>query len=315
VTDPDREILRIGTRRSALALWQAKHVAAALRSHWGDQLEITLVEIVTQGDRILDRPLAEIGGKGLFVTEIEERLLSGDIDLAVHSMKDLPAQIPEELALVCTPPRADPRDALVGPVGARLAELPKGTRVGTSSLRRAALARRLNEGVEIVSIRGNVPTRVAKIEEGACDVVLLAAAGLRRLEMGDRISESLPIEEFCPAACQGILGLECRTDNERVRALLAPLHHEETGRAAAAERAFLERIEGGCRTPIACHARATEPGRIDVRGMVADPSGRPYYFAREQGAEQDAASLGAAVAGALLRLGGDRVIAALGGSI
>src|SRR5690606_39063575 len=204
-------VLRLGTRASALALWQANYVRDALLArHEG--LAIELVEITTEGDRILDRPLNQVGGKGLFVNAIEDQLLAGSIDFAVHSMKDLPGREPEGLAIVCTPPRADARDVLVGPPGSRLASLPAGARLGTSSLRRAALARRINPGLEIVSIRGNVPTRVAKIADGTVDAVLLAAAGLDRLGLAEAIAERLDPEQFCPAACQGILAIEARRD-------------------------------------------------------------------------------------------------------
>ena len=228
--------LRLGTRASALALWQANHVKDALSAHWGAEIEIELVEITTKGDQIVDRPLSQVGGRGLFVTGIEDRLLADEIDFAVHSMKDLPGHTPAGLELVATPRRADPRDALVGPPSSRLAKLAPGTRVGTSSLRRGALVRRINPGVEIVAIRGNVPTRVAKIEAGDCDVVLLAAAGLQRLGLDAEIAELLDPDAFCPAACQGILALEIRSGDRETAALLAPLEDPETAIQAAAER-------------------------------------------------------------------------------
>lgn len=302
--------LRLGTRASALALWQANHVRDALVAHWGEAVEIELVEIVTQGDRILDRPLNQVGGKGLFVTGIEQRLLAGEIDLAVHSMKDLPGHTPEGLAIVCTPQRADPRDALVGPPGSTLEALPAGTRVGTSSLRRGALVRRANPGVEVVSIRGNVPTRIAKIGEGVVDVVLLAAAGLQRLGLDDQVAEYLDSEGFCPAACQGILALEARADDVELHELLAPLEHDDTAKLAAAERGFLARLEGGCQVPMACHARL-DGTRLQVHGLVVDPSGAPLFEARTLGDAREAEQLGRALAETLLRMGAAGIIDAL----
>jgi hydroxymethylbilane synthase len=300
--------LRLGTRASALALWQARHVRERLLARWGAALEIELVEITTEGDRILDRPLNEVGGKGLFVTGIEDRLLDRSIDFAVHSMKDLPGHSPDGLAIVCTPERADARDVLVGPAGSTLAGLPKGTRVGTSSLRRAALAKRINPGIEIIGIRGNVPTRIAKIADGVCDVVLLAAAGLERLELARHVAEYIDPEKFCPAACQGILAIEARTDDHRVHELLAPLEHAETATLAAAERGFLARLEGGCQVPMACHARL-DAGALHVRGLVVGVGGEPLFEAREVGDPSAAAQLGRVVAERLLDMGAAEILA------
>lgn len=304
------KLLRLGTRASALALWQAHHIRDRLLARWAPTIEIELVEITTEGDRILDRPLNLVGGKGLFVTGIEDRLSSGDIDFAVHSMKDLPAHVPEGLAIVCTPERADARDVLVGPAGSTLAGLAKGTRVGTSSLRRAALARRINPGIEVVSIRGNVPTRIKKIEDGVCDVVLLAAAGLERLGLADRVCEFLDVESFCPAACQGILAIEARADDAELHELLAALQHADTAAVAAAERAFLARLDGGCQVPMACHAQF-EGDELRVRGLVVDPSGETLYEARDSGAADDAAKLGRSVAQTLLRMGAAAILDAV----
>lgn len=303
-------VFKLGTRRSELALWQAHHVRDRLIEFWGDELKIELVEIVTEGDRILDKPLALIGGKGLFVNGIEERLLSGEVDFAVHSMKDLPSAIPEELVIECTPERADPRDALVGAKGVTLAELPPGTRVGTSSLRRSSLTRRLNPEVEVVSIRGNVPTRVSKIEAGICDVVLLAAAGLERLGMADVIAEYLDPEAFIPAATQGILALECRENDALTRRLISALHDDDAATMAECERAFLARLEGGCQVPMGCHARL-EGGEVVANAMVGDPSGRPVHIVRERASRGDAAGLGVRLAEALLELGAGEIIESL----
>jgi hydroxymethylbilane synthase len=305
-SDSAPHVLRLGTRASALALWQANYVRDALLAQH-DGLAVELVEITTEGDQILDRPLNQVGGKGLFVKGIEDQLLAGTIDLAVHSMKDLPGHTPEGLAIVCTPPRADARDVLVGPPGSRLSTLPAGTRLGTSSLRRGALARRVNPGLEIVSVRGNVPTRIGKIGQGVVDAVLLAAAGLERLGLAEQIAEWLDPEQFCPAACQGILAIETRMDDAEVIELLRPLQHRETAIVAAAERAFLQQLEGGCQVPMACHA-VLDGDEVLVRGLVVDPSGEPLFEARERGPAGQADALGRAVGSALLRAGAQSII-------
>lgn len=309
-------LLRLGTRASALALWQANFIRDSLLSHWNragqTRIEVELVKITTEGDRILDRPLNQVGGKGLFVNGIEDELLAKRIDLAVHSMKDLPGHVPEGLAIVCTPKRADARDALVGPPGSKLAGLPAGTRLGTSSLRRGALAKRINPGLEIVSIRGNVPTRIGKIAERSVDAVLLAAAGLERLGLAEQIAEYLDTEQFCPAACQGILAIEARSDDAELVELLAPLEHGPTAIIAAAERGFLQRLEGGCQVPMACHAVLEGELRVVVRGLVIDPNGDPLFDARTAGHPREAAKLGRELAETLLGLGAGAVIERLG---
>lgn len=308
----DAPSVRLGTRGSALALWQANHVRDELRrAHPGLTVELQIIS--TEGDRIQDRPLHEIGGKGLFVRAIEQRLIDDEIDLAVHSMKDLPAFGPEGLTLACTPPREDPRDALVGPAGATLATLPPGSRLGTGSLRRAALAHRINPAIKVVPIRGNVPTRVGKVDKGEVDAVLLAAAGLRRLGKAERIVELLDPEAFCPAPAQGILALQCRDDDTRVRGLIDALSCPEATLAAAAERGFLQRLEAGCTIPVGCHA--TRHGdELEVHGLVVHPSGSPCYETRRRGPVDQADALGREVAGELLEAGADRVMAELTGS-
>lgn len=307
----DASTVRIGTRGSALALWQAHHIRDTLQAaHPG--LVVRLEIISTEGDRVQDRPLHEIGGKGLFVRAIEERLLDRTVDLAVHSMKDLPAFGPPGLVIACTPPREDPRDALVAPAGATLATLPAGARLGTGSLRRGALARRINPGLEIVPIRGNVPTRVGKVDRGELDAVLLAAAGLRRLDRGDRIAEYLDPEGFCPAPAQGILALQCREDDAAVQALLTALSDEDATIAAAAERGFVRRLGAGCTVPMGCYA-TREGDALAVHGLVVDPSGSPCFEARRHGSVHEADALGSALAEALLEAGADRVLAALDG--
>ncbi len=315
-TSPDlRRPLRIGTRRSRLALWQANWVRDQLRAQWGQSLVVELVEIVTDGDRIQDRPLHQIGGKGLFVNGIEERLSSGDVDLAVHSMKDLPGQLADGLKIVCTPKRADPRDALIVREGVCTSKptvetLPAGARVGTTSLRRTALVRRLAPGVDVQSLRGNVPTRLKKLDDGQFDAILLAAAGLHRLELQHRISAYLDPAVFCPAATQGILALEARGDDTWVHGLVAPLGHGPTSRVAAAERAFLARLEGGCQVPMGCFAEPDGEGGLTLRGIVADPSGAPYYSATTAG-RNDPTDLGTQLAEQLLAQGAGGVLESL----
>lgn len=306
--------LRLGTRKSALALWQANWVKDALIEHWGDKLRVEIVKMSTKGDEILDRPLKDVGGKGLFVKGIEEKLLSEDIDIAVHSMKDLPGVVPPGLCIAATPPREDPRDVIVGPAGSepiRLAKLPKGTRIGTSSLRRGALLSRLNAGLEIVPIRGNVQTRIDQIDKGKVDYVILAMAGLKRLENTDNIVAELDPERFCPAACQGILAVECRSEDRNTRAILEVLNDAETAVAAAAERAFLARLEGGCQVPMACYAQLRADDVITVKGIIADPSGRPCFMVTKVGHPDKAADVGLELAETLLRLGAGKILEAL----
>jgi hydroxymethylbilane synthase len=301
--------LRIATRGSELALWQANHVRDRLCAAHPD-LEVELCIVTTDGDRIQDRPLHEIGGKGLFVKGIEERLLAGEAEIAVHSMKDLPATMNDALVVAATPERVDPRDALVGPAGVALADLPAGTRVGTGSLRRAALVAREHPGVVVAPLRGNVPTRVAKVDRGELDAVILAAAGLVRLGLSHRITEWIPTERFCPAPTQGILALQCRTDDGSTRALLAALDHEPTAIRAAAERAFLRELEAGCTVPMGCFAELLDGDTLKVTGLVVGAGGRPYFCTTAHGSVADAATTGASVARALLEMGAGAVLGA-----
>lgn len=308
-TDEHDPPLRIGTRGSELALWQAHHVRDLLvRANPGLRVEVQI--ITTEGDRIQDRPLHEVGGKGLFVKAIEARVIDGSVDLAVHSMKDMPAEGPPELVVAATPQRADPRDALVGPAKSRLAALPAGTRVGTGSLRRGALARRTNPGIELVPIRGNVPTRIRKVDDGEADVVLLAAAGLSRLGLTDRIAERLDPDAFCPAPAQGIIALQCRESDARTRARVAPLADPTATVAATAERGFLRRLSASCTVPVGCYARV-DGDQLWVRGLIIEPSGAPCFEEVVRGSPGEAEALGIALAEGLLARGGAEIVARL----
>jgi hydroxymethylbilane synthase len=308
MTKPD---LIIGTRASQLALWQAEWTATALRRAWPG-LRVELLPLTTTGDRILDVPLAKLGGKGLFVKEIEEALLDGRADLAVHSMKDVPSQLPAGLALVCIPQREDPGDALVTRDGRRLADLPAGARLGTSALRRQAQLLHSRPDLHIVPLRGNVETRLRKLEEQALDGIILAAAGLKRLGLAERISEFLAPELCLPAIGQGALGLECRSDDERVQRLLAPLHHPATAIAVAAERAFLVRLEGGCQVPLAAHGRLCGD-LLELDGLVASCDGRELLRGRRRVSKALAEQAGRELAEELLARGARRLLVAAGG--
>ena len=286
--------LRLGTRGSPLALAQAEQVKARLAEAWPELAErgAVAVEVIrTTGDRIQDRPLAEAGGKGLFTKEIEEALLAGTIDLAVHSMKDLPTVIPDGLEIACLLPREDPRDALIAGVTS-LADLPQGAVVGTSSLRRKAqlLARRRD--LKVVDFRGNVDTRLRKIERGEAQATLLALAGLKRLGLERKASAILATEEILPAAAQGAIGLETRTGDARVRDLLTPLNHAPTSRAVAAERALLSVLDGSCRTPIAALAVGRTFGRLRLDALIAKTDGSQVLRTAREGPEGDAAEMG-----------------------
>ncbi len=308
----NQQQLRIGTRASRLALWQAEWVQIRLQQlHPG--LQVELVKIQTEGDRILDTPLAKIGGKGLFVKEIEEALIDGRIDLAVHSMKDVPTQLPPGLELRCITERADPRDCLVltGNLTS-FAALPQGARIGTSSLRRRAQLLHRRPDLQISDLRGNVDTRLRKMKEQGLDGIVLAAAGLKRLGYQDRISVCLEPEECLPAIAQGALGLECRSDDRATHALLAPLHHPPTATAVTAERAFLARLEGGCQVPVAGYAQLLDD-RLEITGLVARIDGSEVLKDRLNCPPAEAVEAGAALADILLRCGADRILAELYG--
>jgi len=301
--------LRIATRGSDLALAQTGQLAERIRRELG--LETELVVVKTSGDRIQNVSLAKLGGKGLFVKEIEEALLAGRADVAVHSAKDLPAEIASGLRLVAFPERVDPRDALVArEPGATLDSLAEGARVGTGSTRRSALLRELRPDLEVVPLRGNVPTRIAKIESDRLDAVILACAGLERLGLGDRISERIATDRMLPAVCQGTLAIEAR-DGDPVAEKIAALDDAAASLAVAAERAFLTRLEGDCTVPLAVHAEPVGGGRVRVRGLVASLDGRRVARAEESAPVADAAAAGRRVAEAVLARGGDEILSAL----
>lgn len=287
------EVLRIGTRGSALALAQAHETRARLMvAHGLPEEAFEIVVISTSGDRILDRPLSEAGGKGLFTKEIEEALLAGRIDIAVHSSKDMPTRLPEGLELSAFLEREDVRDAFIGRAAPRLAELPQGATVGSSSLRRQALIRRLRPDLDVVTFRGNVQTRLRKLEEGQVAGTLLAHAGLRRLGLAGIVTELLPLETFPPAPGQGAICIESRIGDARTLALLAAIGHEATARALACERAFLAALDGSCRTPVAGLARI-DGDRLAFSGMILTPDGREVHEIEADGRAADAARIGA----------------------
>ena len=301
--------LRIATRRSPLALWQAEHVAARLRvAHPG--LAVRLLPMVTEGDRIQDRALAGAGGKGLFIKELEAAILAGEADLAVHSMKDVPAALPEAMAIAAVLERADPRDAFVSDQHATLVELPRGARVGTSSLRRQCQLKHARPDLETAVLRGNVETRLRKLDQGDFAAVLLATAGLERLGLGERIRERLAPETMLPAVGQGVIGIECRGMDARVRSLLAPLDHPATRCCLDAERSLAARLGGSCQSPIAGHATLAGEN-IELRGLVGMPDGSRVIADRIAGPKGDAARLGTALAERLLSAGAGALLKSL----
>jgi hydroxymethylbilane synthase len=287
--------LRIGTRGSPLALAQTEEVRSRLAAAHPELAEPGAMETVvirTTGDKIRDRPLADIGGKGLFTKEIDEAMLAGDIDVAVHSMKDLPTWLPDGIVLACALPREDPRDALICAGAANLAQLPPGSVVGTASLRRKAQILHRRPDLLVVPLRGNVQTRLRKVSAGEVDATLLALAGLRRLGMGDVASAVIEVDEMLPAVAQGAIGLTCRAGDPSVRDLLSALDHPETTTRVTAERAMLEVLDGSCRTPIAALAEVDGAGGLTLSGLVARPDGSELLQTARAGRAEDARSLG-----------------------
>lgn len=295
------KILKIATRQSPLALWQAEHIRARLEAMHAD-LQVELVTFVTQGDKILDTPLAKIGGKGLFVKELEEALLDGRADLAVHSMKDVPMALPEGLTLAVICEREDPLDAFVSNTYHSFAELPHGAKVGTSSLRRKCQILKQRPDLEIVDLRGNVGTRLSKLDAGLYDAIILASAGLKRLGLADRIRHTLQVEISLPAVGQGALGLECRAADQAVLDLILPLLHDETDICVRAERAFNAYLEGGCQVPIAGYASLSQ-GQLHIEGRVGSVDGATLLKVALKGTPEQAEQLGETLAQKLLEQG------------
>ena len=304
-----KDTITIATRKSPLAMWQAEHVKARLEQAHPD-INVILLGMSTQGDKILDTPLAKIGGKGLFVKELEQGMLDGKADIAVHSMKDVPVAFPEGLHLPVIMQREDPRDAFVSNKFESIDDLPEGAVVGTSSLRRQCQISHHRPDLEIRPLRGNVNTRLAKLDNGDYDAVILAGAGLIRLGFESRIRNLIPVEFSLPAIGQGAIGIECRSSDEQVNQLLKPLHHDATATCVLAERAMNNRLEGGCQVPIGGHA-VLDGDALSLRGLVGSVDGKDIIRAELTGAIKDSEAIGTQVAETLLENGADKILKAL----
>jgi len=304
-----KKIIRIATRQSPLALWQAEHVAARLAALF-PHVTTELVKMLTRGDKILDAPLAKVGGKGLFVKELEQGLLENTADIAVHSMKDVPVEFPPGLHLAVIMEREDPTDAFVSNNYATINDLPANARIGTSSLRRQCQIMARFPSAEIIPLRGNVNTRLAKLDAGDYDAIILASAGLLRLGKASRIRQRLEVAVSLPAIGQGAIGIECRSDDSEINTLLAALHHKPTGVCVAAERAMNARLNGGCQVPIAGFA-IEQDGQLFMRGLVGDPNGSVLYRSEGYGDLTQPEALGRSLADDLLAQGADAILKAL----
>lgn len=300
------KLIRIATRQSPLALWQAQHVAELLQLTF-PQVKTELVKMSTRGDKILDAPLAKVGGKGLFVKELEQGLLEGQADIAVHSMKDVPVDFPEGLFLPTILTREDPTDAFVSNYYATIQDLPANARIGTSSLRRQCQIKEKFPDAEVLPLRGNVNTRLAKLDAGDYDAIILASAGLKRLGMANRITETLDAAVSLPAIGQGAIGIECRVNDQEINELLSALHDWETGLCVTAERAMNARLNGGCQVPIAGFAQIRGE-RLFMRGLVGSPDGKVLYRTEKSGGLDQAAVIGREIAEELLALGADKIL-------
>jgi len=303
------KIIRIATRQSPLALWQAEHVAARLEQAFPG-LKTQLVKMTTRGDKILDAPLAKIGGKGLFVKELEQGMLEGTADIAVHSMKDVPVEFPDGLHLAAILTREDPTDAFVSNHYKTLDDLPATARIGTSSLRRQCQIKEKFPNAEILSLRGNVNTRLAKLDAGEYDAIILASAGLKRLGMAERITECLATQVSLPAIGQGAIGIECRVNDPFINDMLQVLHDQETGLCVKAERAMNARLSGGCQVPIAGFAEL-QGDQLFMRGLVGNPDGSVLYRSEFTGTVDQAEAIGVHIAEHLLAQGADKILEAL----
>lgn len=301
--------IRIATRESPLALWQAEYVKSRLQARYPD-LEVELIGMTTRGDIILETPLAKIGGKALFVKELEVAMLEGRADIAVHSMKDVPMEFPEGLGLRVICEREDPSDAFVSNTFPSVSALPLGARVGTSSLRRQCQLRSYRPDLQIGDLRGNVGTRLSKLDRGDYDAIILATAGLVRLGLGERIRVRMDTATSLPAGGQGAVGIECRVDDHEIIQLLQVLHHRDTSDRVIAERAVNTRLQGGCQVPIACFA-LLQGEQIFLRALVGDVDGKQILRSELTGPREDAEKLGIAVAESLLAKGADKILAAL----
>jgi len=296
----------IGSRGSQLALWQANWVKSELeRLHSNTDIDIRI--IATSGDKIQDVPLAKIGGKGLFVKEIEEALLANEIDLAVHSMKDVPIELPSELGISVITKRENPLDALISKNGEKLADLPQGVTIGTSSLRRSSQLLKYRDDFKIYPLRGNVDTRLRKVEEGKYDAILLASAGLNRLGLANRITEEISHDILLPAMGQGALGIETRLDDTMIYDFISTLNHEQTHYAVSAERSLVGRLDGGCQVPIGAYARI-EKGLITLKGLVASLDGEVIYKLENVGPVDDAINIGQELGSKLLKMGANEIL-------
>jgi hydroxymethylbilane synthase len=302
-----KRTVRIATRNSPLALWQAEHIKSRLLELHED-IEVELVAMKTRGDVLLDTPLAKVGGKGLFVKELEQGMLEGRADIAVHSMKDVPVEFPEGLHLPVICQREDPHDAFVSNNYQSIEDLPEGAKLGTSSLRRECQVRTYRPDLEVLPLRGNVNTRLRKLDEGQFDAIILAMAGLKRLGFDERIRSALTPEQSLPAIGQGALGIETRIDDAEMNALIAPLHDPDTAVTVTAERALNRRLAGGCQVPIAGYAML-EGDEIWLRGLVGQPDGSETLYAELRGPAADADKIGVAVAEMLLAKGADKILA------
>lgn len=301
-----KEIVKLGTRGSMLALWQANHIKNRIEKN-APRVSVELVKIKTTGDKILDVPLAKVGGKALFVKEIEDALLDGTVDLAVHSMKDVPTVIPEGLKIAAATEREDPRDALVSPEGRKFANLPEGAHIGTSSLRRQAQVLNLRPDLRIEGLRGNLDTRLRKVSEGAFDAIILAVAGLKRMRWDDRITEYLDPTLMIPAVGQGALGIEVREGDAKTQELIAFLNHRQTTAVVSGERAFLERLEGGCQVPIGAHG-IVDGENITIAGFVASTDGKSVIRGEVSGLMTESVKLGRDLAQDLLSRGAGDIL-------